>query len=325
MPEPERDRPTELSQRLATSHGGGEGTRTLDLRLAKPPLFQLSYTPGAEVDSGVPDPVCCRDPAILGGADRVSAIRKRPSISANRAAGRCRVAYPHVTLPLNALRTSSDVGIRESRRFEVPGDRSDRRAQQARECAFVRPVTHPTRVRTRGRTDLPRHGARRGRFALAHGGGSSPHDSRRLPLRGVRSRCRARRARGGLRAADRVGHRAIPFVCADRRRAPVGGHTRRRRRPCHAGQGGGKGRRPGDPDRECGSGPGRPRGRRSLGRATRRAQARGLPAPFPPRVLPQHHHGQRRDPDGAWKVVRGDGRNPRSLRNQRCGRAFRVT
>ena len=25
---------------------GGEGTRTLDLRLAKPPLFQLSYTPG---------------------------------------------------------------------------------------------------------------------------------------------------------------------------------------------------------------------------------------------------------------------------------------
>ncbi len=26
--------------------GGGEGTRTLDLRLAKPPLFQLSYTPG---------------------------------------------------------------------------------------------------------------------------------------------------------------------------------------------------------------------------------------------------------------------------------------
>ena len=27
-------------------HRGGEGTRTLDLRLAKPPLFQLSYTPG---------------------------------------------------------------------------------------------------------------------------------------------------------------------------------------------------------------------------------------------------------------------------------------
>jgi hypothetical protein len=26
-------------------HGGGEGTRTLDLRHAKPPLFQLSYTP----------------------------------------------------------------------------------------------------------------------------------------------------------------------------------------------------------------------------------------------------------------------------------------
>ena len=26
---------------------GGEGTRTLGLRLAKPPLFQLSYTPGA--------------------------------------------------------------------------------------------------------------------------------------------------------------------------------------------------------------------------------------------------------------------------------------
>jgi hypothetical protein len=25
--------------------GGGEGTRTLDLRHAKPPLFQLSYTP----------------------------------------------------------------------------------------------------------------------------------------------------------------------------------------------------------------------------------------------------------------------------------------
>jgi hypothetical protein len=29
------------------NNGGGEGTRTLDLRLAKPPLFQLSYTPGA--------------------------------------------------------------------------------------------------------------------------------------------------------------------------------------------------------------------------------------------------------------------------------------
>jgi hypothetical protein len=27
---------------------GGEGTRTLGLRLAKPPLFQLSYTPGTE-------------------------------------------------------------------------------------------------------------------------------------------------------------------------------------------------------------------------------------------------------------------------------------
>jgi hypothetical protein len=27
-------------------NSGGEGTRTLDLRLAKPPLFQLSYTPG---------------------------------------------------------------------------------------------------------------------------------------------------------------------------------------------------------------------------------------------------------------------------------------
>ena len=29
---------------------GGEGTRTLDLRLAKPPLFQLSYTPGSDRD-----------------------------------------------------------------------------------------------------------------------------------------------------------------------------------------------------------------------------------------------------------------------------------
>jgi hypothetical protein len=28
------------------TYGGGEGTRTLGLRLAKPPLFQLSYTPG---------------------------------------------------------------------------------------------------------------------------------------------------------------------------------------------------------------------------------------------------------------------------------------
>ena len=32
--------------------GGGEGTRTLDLRLAKPPLFQLSYTPGANESAG---------------------------------------------------------------------------------------------------------------------------------------------------------------------------------------------------------------------------------------------------------------------------------
>ena len=32
---------------------GGEGTRTLDLRLAKPPLFQLSYTPGAIASAGL--------------------------------------------------------------------------------------------------------------------------------------------------------------------------------------------------------------------------------------------------------------------------------
>jgi hypothetical protein len=35
-----------LDQRILWS--GGEGTRTLDLRLAKPPLFQLSYTPGSD-------------------------------------------------------------------------------------------------------------------------------------------------------------------------------------------------------------------------------------------------------------------------------------
>jgi hypothetical protein len=37
-----------VSRKSDTAHSGGEGTRTLDLRLAKPPLFQLSYTPKQE-------------------------------------------------------------------------------------------------------------------------------------------------------------------------------------------------------------------------------------------------------------------------------------
>jgi hypothetical protein len=42
------EHPTKLdpTKRSDQMNRGGEGTRTLDLRLAKPPLFQLSYTPG---------------------------------------------------------------------------------------------------------------------------------------------------------------------------------------------------------------------------------------------------------------------------------------
>jgi hypothetical protein len=46
----ERQRRTKLPHGLSATRSGGEGTRTLDLRLAKPPLFQLSYTPGTTFD-----------------------------------------------------------------------------------------------------------------------------------------------------------------------------------------------------------------------------------------------------------------------------------
>src|ERR1700722_4931721 len=37
------------AEHLTHDKRGGEGTRTLGLRLAKPPLFQLSYTPDVRV------------------------------------------------------------------------------------------------------------------------------------------------------------------------------------------------------------------------------------------------------------------------------------
>jgi hypothetical protein len=50
-PEPGADSPRRLQSNWngrGRPASGGEGTRTLDLRLAKPPLFQLSYTPKQE-------------------------------------------------------------------------------------------------------------------------------------------------------------------------------------------------------------------------------------------------------------------------------------
>ena len=52
---------------------GGEGTRTLDLRLAKPLLFQLSYTPADRRRRRTTLPPRFRDASILGHRHRTSA------------------------------------------------------------------------------------------------------------------------------------------------------------------------------------------------------------------------------------------------------------
>ena len=84
--------PHSTSPRTCPRFRGGEGTRTLDLRLAKPPLFQLSYTPNITRTScatGLPgsaehviverrpsDPRPC--PAPIGGAPALSGRRWPP-------------------------------------------------------------------------------------------------------------------------------------------------------------------------------------------------------------------------------------------------------
>ena len=95
-------------------NSGGEGTRTLDLRLAKPPLFQLSYTPGKDGE-----------------------------------------------------RTGSTSG-RDDHRRPGAGHPCTRRIPPSVRTHHCHMVRDPSRVRPRGRTDLPRDGARRRRPALAH-------------------------------------------------------------------------------------------------------------------------------------------------------------
>lgn len=48
--------------------GGGEGTRTLGLYIANVALYQLSYTPGAEVQDS---PACRPVPSASGGLWRL--------------------------------------------------------------------------------------------------------------------------------------------------------------------------------------------------------------------------------------------------------------
>ena len=196
------DRPADMSS-------GGEGTRTLDLRLAKPPLFQLSYTPGS--DRGRQSGNSGRVGSTIVGRD------EQPTPSAR-------------TGPLGC----GPVDARTFLGMEPDGD--DLHWRMRRDAAA--------------------------------------DDAGKLSLRRVRARRSARRSRGRIGPADRVGHRAIPVLCAHRRRTGLGGHAGCRRRPRDSGPCRRQGRREGDPDGQRRTRQGRARGRWGVGRAARRPTAR---------------------------------------------------